>query len=107
MCSVRSRDGASSISTWSSATESAPPDTATKTRSPPASIAWRRIVSAARTTSGLAALESDPHLSVFEVLLLPHGHRALQRVDRVLAGGERLPAMRGRHGDEHARLPDL
>ena len=43
-CSVRRQAGASAVRTARRATESAPPDTATKTVSPPASIAWRRRV---------------------------------------------------------------
>src|SRR2546425_10656042 len=107
--SRRPHAGASVASTWRRATESAPPDTATKTLSPPASIAWRRIVRSTRSSrvTMLPALETHPDLAVLEVLLLPNGHRALERVDRVLAGLERLRAVRRRHGDEHARLADL
>src|SRR5256886_5648088 len=105
----RPHAGASVASTWSRATESARPDTATKTLSPPASIAWRRIVRSTRSSrvTTLPALESHPDLAVLEVLLLPDGHPALECVDRVLARLERLVAMRRRHGDEHARLADL
>src|SRR2546422_7891675 len=105
----RPHAGASVASTWRRATESAPPDTATKTLSPPASIAWRRIVRSTRSSrvTTLPALESHPDLAVLEVLLLPDGHPALECVDRVLARLERLVAMRRRHGDEHARLADL
>src|SRR2546427_1604159 len=94
---------------WSSATESAPPETATKTVSPPASIAWRRMArsTCSRGANSLAALEPHPNLAVLEVLLLPHRHRALERVDRVPAGLEGIAAMRGGDGDEHARLADL
>src|SRR5947199_85500 len=107
--SRRPHAGASVASTWRRATESAPPDTATKTVSPPASIAWRRIVRSTRSSrvTTLPALESHPDLAVLEVLLLPDGHRALERVDRVLARLERLVTMRRRHGDEDARLADL
>src|SRR4029450_870747 len=71
---------------WSSATESAPPETATKTVSPPASIAWRRRVrSTAAARRNSASLQAPPDLAVLEVLLLPHGHHALERVDRVAA----------------------
>src|SRR5206468_2208624 len=107
--SRRLHAGASAASECRSATESAPPDTATKTHSPPASIAWRRMVRSTRssTVTRLSALETDPDLAVLEVLLLPDGHRPLERVDRVPARLERLRAVRRRHGDEHARLTDL
>src|SRR5206468_3405525 len=107
--SRRPHAGASVASTWRRATESAPPDTATKTVSPPASIAWRRIVRSTRSSrvTTLPALESHPDLAVLEVLLLPDGHRALERVDRVLARLEGLVTMGRRHGDEDARLADL
>src|SRR5437870_9089805 len=59
------------------------------------------------TVTRLSALETDPDLAVLEVLLLPDGHRPLERVDRVPARLERLRAVRRRHGDEHARLTDL
>src|SRR5881409_1418115 len=107
--SRRLHAGASAASECRSATESAPPDTATKTHSPPASIAWRRMVRSTRSSkvTTLPPLETHPDLAVLEVLLLPDGHRALERVDRVLARRERLRAMRRRHRDEHARLADL
>src|SRR5262249_60686737 len=106
---ARRRCGASSSRRWSSATASAPPDTATKTVSPPASIAWRRIVrsSCSRRANRLTALEPHPDLAVLEVLLLPHGHGPLERIDRVSAGLEGITAGLSRDGDEHARLPDL
>src|SRR5439155_1236322 len=89
--------------------ESAPPETPIRTVSPPASIAWRRMVrSAAGTRStGSAALQADPHLAVLEVLLLPHGDGALERVDRVATGLEGVAAVRGGHGDQHRRFADL
>src|SRR5881396_2860237 len=94
--------------TWSSATESAPPETPIKTVSPPASIAWRRMVrSAAWTRSTSAALQAHPDLAVLEVLLLPHRNGALEGVDRIAAGLEGVAAVRGRHRDEHRRLADL
>ena len=37
----------------------------------------------------------DPLLAALVDLLLPQGHGLLERVDRVLAGGERILAMRG------------
>src|SRR5262245_25382496 len=107
---VRRSDGASIRSAWRSATESAPPETATKTRSPPANIAWRRMVAKAAATSGVtrsAALQADPHLAVLEVLLLPHRHDLLQRVDGVRARVEGFASMGRRHGDDDARLSDL
>src|SRR5439155_4765169 len=84
-------------------------ETATKTVSPPASIALRRMVrsTCSRGANSLAALEPHPDLAVLEVLLLPHRHRALERVDRVAAGLEGIAAVRGGDGDEHARLADL
>src|SRR5439155_781223 len=111
-CSTWSRrrhEGASAISRCSSATESAPPDTPTKTVSPPASIAWRRRVRStwASSATSLAALETHPDLAVLEVLLLPHGHGALQRVDRVPARLERVAAMRRGDRYEHAGFADL
>src|SRR5882672_1627451 len=91
-----------------SATESAPPETATRTISPPASIAWRRMVpSIAWTSATLTSLQAHPDLAVLEVLLLPHRDGALEGVDRVAARLEGLAAVRGRHGDEHRRLADL
>src|SRR5213594_5238945 len=106
----RSRhSGASPARRCSSATESAPPDTATKTVSPPASIAWRRMVRSiwSRGATRLPALETHPDLAVLEVLLLPDRDGALERVDRVPARLERVAPMRGGDGDEHARLADL
>src|SRR5205807_979896 len=65
----RSRSSpASASSAQSSATESGPPDTATKTASPPASIAWRRIVSRTPAITRLPALQAHPDLPVLEVL---------------------------------------
>src|SRR2546430_13933487 len=94
---------------WSSATESAPPETATKTVSPPASMAWRRIVRSrcARRANRLAALEPYPALAVLEVLLLPHRNGPLERVDRVPARFEGIAAVLGGDGDQHAGLADL
>src|SRR5436309_4774079 len=107
-CSRRSRAPARRSRTWSSATESAPPETPIKTVSPPASIAWRRMVrSAAWTRSTSAALQAHPDLAVLEVLLLPHRDGALEGVDRIAAGLEGVAAVRGRHRDEHRRLADL
>src|SRR5439155_23607651 len=90
-------------------TESAPPETPIRTVSPPASIAWRRMVRSAAWTrsTGSAALQADPHLAVLEVLLLPHGDGALERVDRVATGLEGVAAVRGGHGDQHGRFADL
>src|SRR6266566_2987215 len=107
-CSRRSRAPARRSRTWSSATESAPPETPIKTVSPPASIAWRRMVrSAAWTRSTSAALQAHPDLAVLEVLLLPHRDGALEGVDRIAAGLEGVAAVRCRHRDEHRRLADL
>src|SRR5215470_478162 len=111
-CAARSRrfsPGARDRSTSSRATESAPPETAAKTTSPPRSIAWRRMVASARSERLLpmVTLQPDPHLAVLEVLLLPDRHRLLERVDREAARLEGFPAMRGGHRDEHARLTDL
>src|SRR5256886_16881515 len=94
---------------WSSATESAPPETATKTVSPPASIAWRRIVRSrcARRANRLAALEPYPDLAVLEVLLLPHRNGPLERVDRVPARFQGIAAVLVGAGDQHAGLADL
>src|SRR6478672_5035770 len=39
--------------------------------------------------------------------LFPEWHTLLQLVDRVLAGGERVAAMRGGDGDDDRRLADL
>src|SRR6185295_9136013 len=94
---------------WSSATESAPPETATKTVSPPASIAWRRMVRSTCPSrdNRLPALQPHPDLAVLEILLLPDRHGALERVDRVTARLERIPAVLGGDADQHARLADL
>src|SRR5262249_61213417 len=54
-----------------------------------------------------AALEPHPDLAVLEVLLLPHRHCLLERVDRVPARLEGVAAVLGRDGDEHARLAAL
>src|SRR2546428_10139133 len=107
--SRRPHAGASVASTWRRATESAPPDTATKTVSPPAGIAWRRMVRpiCSRGATRLPALETPPDLAGLEVLLLPDRDGALERVDRVPARLECVAAMRGGDGDEHARLADL
>src|SRR5882724_2213099 len=107
-CRRRPRAPARRSRAWSSATESAPPETPIKTVSPPASIAWRRMVrSAAWTRSTSAALQAYPDLAVLEVLLLPDRDGALEGVDRVTAGLEGVAAVRGRHRDEHRRLADL
>src|SRR5262247_1683404 len=109
MCRVSSKIGASSRRTCRSATDSAPPETATRTVSPPASIAWRRMVRSTwtRGPTRLAALESHPDLAVLEVLLLPDRDGALERIDRISARVERVAAVGGGDGDEHARLADL
>src|SRR2546421_2077783 len=49
----------------------------------------------------------DPGLAFGVDLFLPDRHRVLQLVDQPLAGVERLPPMRGRHGDHHADLSHL
>src|SRR5262245_19178994 len=116
----RPRTGATSTRTSSSATESAPPETATRTVSPPRSIPWRRIVRSARAASAEMAepsgalvpvltlrLEPDPDLAVLEVFLLPHRDGFLQRVDGEVAGLEGLAPVGRGHGDHHARLADL
>src|SRR5258705_2815638 len=109
----RDRDH-SERSEWSTsrrATESAPPETAVKTVSPPWSIPERRRAATAiarRSVTVIAvALQSDPHFTVFEELLLPHRYRLLEGVNREAAGVERLGPVRRRHDDHHARLTDL
>src|SRR6266536_1908033 len=76
---------------------------------PPASSAWRRMVRStwSRGPTRLTALEPHPDLAVLEVLLLPDRDGALERIDRVAARLERVAAVRGGDGDEHARLADL
>src|SRR5581483_5785241 len=54
--------------------------------------------------AGSASL-ADPLLAAHVDLLLPQRHARLERVDRVLAGGERVRAVRGGDGDDDARLP--
>src|SRR4029453_9136527 len=49
----------------------------------------------------------DPFLAALVHLLLPERHLFLQRVDRVLAGGQRVLAVRCGHGDDDGRLTDL
>src|SRR5262245_60842500 len=108
MCRVSSKIGASSRRTCRSATESLPPETATRTVSPPVSIPWWRMVRStvwARPT--LASLQPHPDFAVLEVLLLPHRDGALERVDRVAARVEGVAPMRSGHGDEHRGLADL
>src|SRR3990172_317073 len=108
---VRPRRGRRARSAWRSATESAPPDTPTKTVSPPASIPWRRIVRRTFSTNSVPVvtfgLEPDPHLPVLEVFLLPDGDGLLQAVDGEAAGLEGLGPVGRRHGDDDAGLPDL
>src|SRR4051812_6722480 len=48
----------------------------------------------------------DPLLAALVDLLLPERHALLERVDRVLAGGERVGPVRRRDGDHDARLAD-
>ena len=83
----------------SRATESAPPETATKTVSPPASIAWRRMVRATRVARLVSVitfrLQAHPDLPVLEVFLLPDRHGPLERVDGEAAGLEGLAAGAG------------
>src|SRR5579859_2709478 len=55
-CTSSRSSSRSVTSTDSSAVESGPPDTATTTRSPPASIAWLRIVSRTCAASGSRAI---------------------------------------------------
>jgi hypothetical protein len=50
---------------------------------------------------------SDPLLAALVELLLPEGYPLLERVDRVLARGQRLLPVRRRDGDDDARLTDL
>src|SRR5882724_9579319 len=98
-------------STSRRATESAPPETAVKTVSPPWSIPERRMAataSARRSVSMIAvALQTHPHFAVFEELLLPHRYRLLERVDGEAAGVEGLGPVGRRYRDHHARLADL
>src|SRR5262245_13075470 len=67
---------------------------------------WR---SQANTSSlwfdGFVAL--DPVAPIRRVLLLPDGHRLLEPVDPPFARGDRLLAMRRRHGDHHRGLTDV
>ena len=109
------------------ATESGPPETATRTWSPGSrspcrptaarTAAARRdgAASVAGLSSAIAAvppgrrrlaLEPHPGGSILEQLALPDRHEALHRVDRVLAGLEGLLAVGGRHADRDARLAD-
>src|SRR6266540_4026220 len=98
-------------STSRRATESAPPETAVKTVSPPWSIPERRMAataSARRSVSVIVvALQAHPHVAVFEELLLPHRQRRLERVDGEAAGVEGLGPVGRRYRDHHARLADL
>src|SRR6266850_8383248 len=108
----RSSSGTRLTSTSASPTESAPPETAAKTVSPPRSIPARRRAArtiATRLRSPVAAfpLEAYPHLSVLEVLLLPHGHCRLEGVDGEVTGLEGLGPVRRGDGDHDARLADL
>src|SRR5439155_17671506 len=88
-----------------------PPETATKTASPPWSNPWRRMAARTRSArlSAMLTLRLEPHpdLAVLEVFLLPHRYRLLQRVDGEVARLEGLAAMGRRDGDHHARLADL
>src|SRR5690242_10940190 len=56
------------------------------------------------TPSGAAA---DPFLAALVHLFLPEGHLDLEDVDRVLARGERVLAVRGADRDHHRRLAEL
>src|SRR6266511_5888092 len=98
-------------STSRRATESAPPETAVKTVSPPWSIPERRMAataSARRSVSVIAvALPTHPHFAVFEELFLPHRHRLLERVDVEAAGIEGFGPVGRRNRDHHARLADF
>src|SRR3989442_647689 len=67
--------------------------------------AWRAPEARLCVTS--PALQAHPDLAVLEVFLLPDGHGALERVDRVAARLERIGAVRGRDRDQHRRLADL
>src|SRR5215831_4845024 len=102
---------ASEWSTSSRATESAPPETAIKTVSPPWSIPERRravVTSEGWSVTVIAvALQSDPDLTVLEELLLPDGHRRLEGVDGETTGVESLCSMGRGDSDHHARLADL
>src|SRR5262245_30085815 len=95
--SVQAHSPASEWSTWRRATESAPPETAAKTASPPRSIPERRratAMSEGRSVTVIAvALQSDPDLAVLEEFLLPDGHRLLEGVDGEPAGLEGLGPM--------------
>src|SRR5437667_6579086 len=73
--------------------------------SPPTLVTPRRSRGAPRHL--LPSLEADPHFPVLEVLLLPDGNGALQRIDGELAGLEGILAMGGGNRDEHAGLADL
>src|ERR1700722_9205453 len=48
-----------------------------------------------------------PNRAPGEIFLLPDRDRALQRVNRVAASFESLPAMRGTHSDQNARLANF
>src|SRR5260370_15621986 len=60
----------------------------------------------AANSSGLRPVV-DPGLAFGVDLFLPDRHGVLQLIDQPLAGIEGLTAMRRRHGDHHADLPDL
>src|SRR5206468_3402592 len=49
----------------------------------------------------------DPLLAALVHLFLPQRHVELEDVDRVLARGERVAAVRGADGDHDRRLADL
>src|SRR2546429_2806079 len=49
---------------------------------------------------------ADPLLAALVDLLLPERHADLERVDRLLTGGERVLPVRRRHGDHDARVAD-
>src|SRR6266487_2251147 len=63
--------------------------------------------SAARGSHSRLRTASDPLLAAFVELLLPERHSFLERVDRVLARGERVLAVWRGDGDHDARLADL
>src|SRR3990172_12751074 len=55
----------------------------------------------------LSPLPSDPLLPVLPHFLLPDGDDALDPVNGVLAGGERLTAVGGGHGDDYRNVADF
>ena len=52
-------------------------------------------------------LSIGPNRAIFEVLLLPDGHGAFERVDKPAAGIKGGGAMSGGDRDQHAGLADL